>query len=283
MKKTILVGAGGFVGKTLLGRQNLVDHEYLVLDTRREEEISGHLFQQTQAVIWCASRTNPLLASHSPTLVQLELSEWENFIRKIKEFRYEGKVIFLSSGGCVYSDGDLPFREDDKSEGINDYGRMKIRMEKQLAASGLDYRILRISNLYGPGQVAGKGQGVIAEWINQIATQSSIHVIGSKANVRDFLYIHDLASAIECTILKKSASGIYNIGSGKRVHLEEIIKILRGYSRSEFQVIESPARTFDRTGYSLNIEKFTSTFSWAPSIGIDEGLRRMFSLGASNV
>ena len=160
---------------------------------------------------------------------------------------------------------------------------MKIRMEKQLAASGLDYRILRISNLYGPGQEAGKGQGVIAEWTNQIATQGVINVIGSKANVRDFLHTHDLASAIEHILSKNSASGIYNIGSGKRISLEEIIQLLKKHSKSEFQVLESPARSFDRSGYSLNIEKFASTFSWSPSIEIDEGLRNMLSSGNSNV
>ena len=283
VKKTLLVGAGGFVGKTLLSRQNLMDHQYLLLDTRRDQNTSESLIEETQAAIWCASRTNPLLASHNPALVELEFSEWENFIHKLITVNYEGKVVFLSSGGCVYSDGDLPFREGDKSEGTNDYGRMKIRMEKQLEASQLDYRILRVSNLYGPGQEAGKGQGVIAEWTNQITAQGIINVIGSKENTRDFLHIDDLASAIERTLTKHSDSGIYNIGSGKRISLKEIIQILKMHSKSEFQVLESPARSFDRTGYSLNIEKFTSTFSWSPSIAIDEGLRNMLSPGKSNV
>lgn len=283
VKKTLLVGAGGFVGKTLLTRQNLKDHQYLLLDTRHHQNISASLIEETQAAIWCASKTNPLLASHNPALVELEFAEWENFINRLMTINYEGKVVFLSSGGCVYSDGDLPFREGDKSEGTNEYGRMKIRMEKQLEASQLDYRILRVSNLYGPGQEAGKGQGVIAEWTNQIKAQGVINVIGSKANTRDFLHIDDLASAIERTLSKHSDSGIYNIGSGKRVSLEEIIQILKKHSKSEFQVLETPARSFDRSGYSLNIEKFTSTFSWSPSIEIDEGLRKLISRGSSNV
>ncbi len=283
MKKTLLVGAGGFVGKTLLSRQNLRDHQYLLLDTRQYKEINPSLFDQTQAIIWCASRTNPLLASHNPALVELEISEWEIFIDELTANNYEGKVIFLSSGGCVYSDGQLPFREDDKSEGINDYGRMKIRMEKQLETSKLDYRILRVSNLYGPGQEPGKGQGVIAEWTSQIASKGVINVIGSKANARDFLHIDDLASAIESTLFKNSTAGIYNIGSGKLISLEEIIQIIKKYAETEFEVLESPARSFDRPGYSLNIEKFTSTFSWSPSIEIDEGLRRLLSSGNSNV
>lgn len=283
MKKTVLVGAGGFVGKKLLSRENLTNHRYSLLDTRHDQNIRASIFEESQAAIWCASRTNPLLASHNPALAELEFSEWENFIKKLMTFSYQGKVVFLSSGGCVYSDGNLPFREDDKSEGVNEYGRMKIRMEKRLEASQLDYRILRISNLYGPGQKAGKGQGVIAEWTNQIATQGVINVIGSKANVRDFLHIDDLASAIESIVSTDSNSGIYNIGSGKRISLEEIIQLFKKHAKSEFQVMESPARSFDRSGYSLNIEKFSSAFSWSPSIEIDEGIRKILSSVNSNV
>lgn len=282
MKKTLLVGAGGFVGKKLLSRQNLTDHQYSLFDTRHDKNIRASIFKETQAAIWCASRTNPLLASHNPALAELEFSEWERFVDKLMTINYQGKVVFLSSGGCVYSHGNLPFHEDDKSEGVNDYGRMKIRMEKQLEASQLDYRILRISNLYGPGQKAGKGQGVIAEWTNQIATQGVINVIGSKTNVRDFLHIDDLASAIEGVLSTNSNSGIYNIGSGKRISLEEIIQLFKTHSKSEFRVLKTPARSFDRLGYSLNIEKFSSTFSWSPSIEIDEGLRNILSSGNSN-
>jgi len=282
MKRTALVGGKGFVGQALFNQQSLRGHDYLLFDTRKPRKDVPSFLRETQAIIWCASRTNPLLASSDSALVQLEFSEWETFVNQLQVNEYEGKVVFLSSGGCVYSHGTLPFREIDEACGINEYGRLKLRMEAHLRASRLDYRILRISNLYGPGQQAGKGQGVIAEWINQIAKDNAIKVIGSKQNERDFLHIADLVTAIERVITSLSPQGIYNVGSGRKTSLDSIIRLLQTYSKTKFEIFESPARSFDRSGYSLDIEKFTSIFSWSPEIDIKNGLRQMISPGKSS-
>jgi UDP-glucose 4-epimerase len=279
--RTVLIGAKGFVGQALLRSSGVRNHNYLEFDTR-DPANDFEPIENSQAIVWCASRTNPLLASSNPHLGELELYEWEKFLVDLQGRSYYGKVIFLSSGGCVYSQGEPPYREIDLSEGINDYGRLKLKMEKLLSSSSLDFRILRVSNLYGPGQLPGRGQGVIAEWKYQIETEKKIHVIGSIRNERDFLHVDDLVSAVEALIVRESGPGIFNVGSSRAVSISKLIEVFRKYSVTDFQINETPARSFDRSSYYLNIDKFQGTFSWLPLIDIDSGVKKLFTSGNKN-
>jgi UDP-glucose 4-epimerase len=276
--RTVLIGAKGFVGQALVRSPGISNHNYLEFDTR-DSSNDFEPVEVSQAIIWCASRTNPLLASSNPHIAELELHEWEKFLVDLQRRSYHGKVIFLSSGGCVYSQGEPPYREIDRSEGINDYGRLKLKMEKILISSSLDFRILRVSNLYGPGQLPGRGQGVIAEWKFQMETEKKISVIGSRQNERDFLHIDDLVSAIESVIVRESGPGIFNVGSSRAVSISNLMDVFRKYSEIDFRVEETPARNFDRSSYYLNIDKFQGTFSWMPLIDVDSGVKKLLTTG----
>src|SRR5580704_7951487 len=80
------------------------------------------------------------------------------------------RIVFVSSGGVVYGQAkQIPTPEDAPTEPITAYGISKLAIEKYLALyrhlHGLDFRVLRVSNPFGPFQVTTKNQGIVAALI----------------------------------------------------------------------------------------------------------------------
>ena len=90
----------------------------------------------------------------------------------------------------------------------------------------LPFIIARPSNAYGIGQRINTGQGFIAQALNSILNKKGINIFGQNGNIRDYIYVTDIASAI-VTLLDKGIEGeAYNIGTGIGKSNIEIINIL---------------------------------------------------------
>jgi UDP-glucose 4-epimerase len=187
------------------------------------------------------------------------------------------RIILLSSGGCTYDGMDSPFKESAPSSGINEYGRFKISMERELQSRDINWIIFRISNAFGPNQLLGRGQGVVAEWADKIKKGEKIPIIGSLDSYRDYIYISDIAGAIVEALSLPNLSGIYNLGSGIGTSLRELLAILSKITGKELEYTHRPARISDRAGYFLDINKIKTDLGWEPKVNIEEGLRRSLS------
>jgi UDP-glucose 4-epimerase len=145
-------------------------------------------------------------------------------------------------------------------------------MELALEKSGLHYSILRISNVYGPNQPIGRGQGVIAEWIDAITHGREICVFGQLDSTRDYIYIDDVSEAI-LALSESSLNGIYNVGSGRSHSLRDVITILTDLAKEELRVDYRASRPTDRRNFSLEISKILRVSSWAPKYSLDLGIK----------
>jgi UDP-glucose 4-epimerase len=279
MNKVVgVVGNHGFIGKTLTNY--LLRSDFKVVGFNDENKVlneQGKLnksIQNIDVLIWAATRVNPIVAENDQKLIESELSEWRDFLRLWeREKKEDAQIIFLSSGGCVYSGNELPFKENFPNEGINAYGRHKAEMEKVLVNLVSNWTILRLSNVYGPGQQPGRGQGVIAEWKKSLSELSSINVIGELNSFRDYLYIADACDAIILSLGPRSENKIFNVGSGERTSLQELLDIFTRITGGNFQIGELKSRPSDRNGYHLDISNFQKTFGWSPKITLEKGLR----------
>jgi UDP-glucose 4-epimerase len=276
IKRTIsLIGGTGFIGSNLAlhfaNQGDLVEvysrsRSYLGSDGTIDVQILN-----SQVIVWCASLVNPQSAEANPELAKREIEDWNRFILLLEARRsFKGNLIFLSSGGCVYTGKDDPFGEADLATGVNVYGKMKIQMENSLRKSGLSWQILRLANVYGRNQPHGRGQGVIAEWTWALASGASIQVFGDFESYRDYIHIDDVVTAINQVSYLDQFNETFNIGSGQRITLGYLFNLFT--STLEKQSIPKDPRKFDRTGYSLNIEKIVSRTGWFPKIPIDKGI-----------
>jgi UDP-glucose 4-epimerase len=276
LNQYLVVGSGGFIGQALSKSLSLKGLPATLIDshTKLTNFLSdSKAIGEIDKIVWAASKVNPVTAELNSALCQEEVRTFAQFLL---DFRLAGKqnvqVLFLSSAGCIYSGNEGIFTEASEAKGTNAYGKLKCKMELTLENSGLDYSILRISNVYGPNQPTGRGQGVIAEWINAIAHTQQVRVFGSLESTRDYVYINDVAEAI-LNISESSLSGIYNVGSGVSHTLGEVVSILKELVGADMNIGNLPSRSTDRNYFALDISKILRESTWSPRYDLVRGVR----------
>lgn len=274
-----IIGSRGFIGSALVPvlKRNFITVHLFNSESKYLDDnglINENLIN-SETIVWCASRVNPISGQNNPKLISDEIELWRKFVELIsKDCEKSHNIVFMSSGGCVYSGNKPPFREDSEAEGSNDYGIMKRDMEKILVNSGLQFKILRVANVYGPGQKTGKGQGVLAEWANRIKNNEPIEIFGDINSYRDYIHVQDLCSAIYNS-LALEGTHILNIGSGVATSLSEIIHLFKKNSEIDFCVNELEARDVDRDSYWLDTTKAQKLLNWKPRIFLHEGIKEI--------
>ncbi len=271
-----IVGSNGFIGKQLAFDLNGLGHN--IFRYNRENPIVGlnNSLNMPEsgldAIVWAAARVNPITASIGDQ-VDLEYREWMNFLQLWKEF--EGGIaplIYLSSGGCVYTDLVVPFTEKSVAKGTNAYGQLKLRIEDSIMQTKTGGTILRLSNVYGKGQMHGRGQGVIAEWKYRLNNELKIPLIGSPKSFRDYIHINDVTEAIGILLSSSNKQGIFNLGSGVPTSLETLAEVFDKTTKSTIEFEIQGKRPTDRDGYYLDISKISSSLNWKPKIDLIKGI-----------
>lgn len=174
------------------------------------------------------------------------------------------KFVYFSSGGTIYGNRTdmTPFVETDPMAPISYYGWSKQMMENSILyvhrTVGLKYLILRPSNPYGHGQNIHARQGLIAVAWGKILAGEPIEVWGNGSNIRDYIYIDDLAEAVVQLLEKNVYNTTVNIGSGEGASINDIIHILRDVVEEEVKVDYKPARSVDVSHMILDTTRLKS-------------------------
>lgn len=275
MRKIAIVGSEGFIGKSLTRYLDFRDYDLDLFNRHNPIQVDKDFpisLSNSEVVIWCASKANPITAENSKRLIEEEILIWTQFLKQWQRAGIRSKLILLSSGGCVYSGNQIPFDETSEANGINAYGRLKIQLEKILLNTDIDFQIARLSNVYGPNQPSGKGQGVIAEWLSCVRNGEPIKVIGDLNSFRDYLYIDDLCHALEKLFNNCSQRQIYNISSGVPVTLGSLLDLFSHHINHEIFTVHETKRVSDRLGYFLDNSKFCLEATWRPNTPLGQGI-----------
>jgi UDP-glucose 4-epimerase len=142
---------------------------------------------------------------------------------------------------------------------------------------GLDYRVLRAANPYGPFQTANRKQGVIATMIKCALQGDKIDIWGDGSVVRDFVYIDDVVDALLLAAETNSHHRIFNIGSGRGRSLLEVIAAMEEALHQPLEINWLPGRPFDVAVSVVAIGRAREVLGWEPQVGFAEGLRRTIS------
>ena len=135
---------------------------------------------------------------------------------------------------------------------------------------GMDVRITRCSNNYGPYQYPEK---VIPLFITNLIQDKKVPLYGQGLNVRDWLHVTDHCRGIHLVITKGKPGDIFNIGGGRELSNLELTRvILREMGAREERIEEVTDRLGHDFRYSLNIEKITKQLGYKPEISFEEGI-----------
>jgi UDP-glucose 4-epimerase len=187
------------------------------------------------------------------------------------------RIVFVSSGGVVYGrTKQIPTPEDAPTEPITAYGISKLAIEKYLALyqhlHGLDFRVLRVSNPFGPFQVATKNQGIVAALIAHALADEPSEIWGDGSVVRDYVFVGDVVDALEAAAADRSEARVFNIGSGRGRSLREIIAALEVALGRKMEINWKPGRPIDVPTSILSIERARTVLGWAPKTPFEQGL-----------
>jgi len=146
---------------------------------------------------------------------------------------------------------------------------------------GLNTVVLRQSCVYGPRQYGITDQGWVAWFMVAAAGGQPITVYGDGKQVRDVLYVADLARAYELALEKIGAvrGQIFNIGGGPKntASLLELLEYLEAKLGRPVPRSFGEARPGDQPCYVSDIRKASAVLGWEPRMGKAEGFERLFA------
>ena len=140
----------------------------------------------------------------------------------------------------------------------------------------LDMAVLRPFNIYGPGQDMSF---LIPTIVNQVLHEEKIELQNLDPK-RDYLYIDDFMDALIATV-KFKGFGKFNLGSGNSVSVKEVAGELLRISGQQHKEIMSSGiiRENEVMDVVADTNKFKAQFGWSQKIGMAEGLENMLNAG----
>ncbi len=140
---------------------------------------------------------------------------------------------------------------------------------------GVDFRILRFFNIFGPRQSFGYPHGkVIANWLVNAKKEKKITLYGNGKQTRAFLYLSDALRGVLDVSLKKEASRqFFNIGGSEEVAMKDVAEKIVGLF-GDVEIEHKPLPKDDPNRRCPDTTKIRETLGWEPKISFDEGLKR---------
>lgn len=161
------------------------------------------------------------------------------------------------------------------------YGATKLAQEHVLSswclALGVKPVILRLQNVYGPGQSLSNPYTGIVPFFGRVAKEgNSIPVYEDGEIIRDFVFIDDVAKAIfAATIHSDGTSKPFDVGSGKATSIAQLADIISSYYNAPAHHINGKYRHGDVRHASCTIEETKQVLNWSPKVMVEEGVHRL--------
>lgn len=303
--KILIMGATGFLGYNLMNRLYPKLKENITCFSRNTSTLKNvftmancidgdytyeydfdALLKNQEVVYHLISTTYPATSNRD---IAAELSD--NVLVTIKFLnachrQNVKKIVFVSSGGTVYgNDVSCPIKESDVTNPINSYGIQKLTIEKLLYlyrhVYGLDYRIIRLSNPYGPHQRISNGLGVITNFVNKAICGQPITVYGDGSVVRDFIYVDDAITGIMKITEYDGRMKLFNLGSGEGKSIKQIIDEIELCFGHKLKVNYVASRDVDVPINILDMQLYNDEIGSLQYTTLPEGIKKTLNFQLS--
>jgi UDP-glucose 4-epimerase len=321
--KTLVTGAAGFIGSHLVDRLLAEGEEVLAIDNlssgslanladARRTPMGKLTFQRVDVTSTALSdiikRNKPDVIFHLAAQVDVRKSVADPLhdamvnvigtlnILQAADSAGVGKVVFTSSGGCIYGEPDesrLPVSEDQifmaEAQPESPYGVSKKVVLDYLryfnTVKGLDYTALALANVYGPRQepaseVGLEGQ-VVAIFSRKMLAGRPCTIYGDGTQTRDFVYVDDVVSAFLASRDRGSAE-LINVGSGVELSVNELYANLAELTGSRFEAVYGAARPGELNRIVVDNSKAAEVLGWSPTTPLDDGLKQTVAYFRAN-
>ncbi|MEK6889833.1 MAG: NAD-dependent epimerase/dehydratase family protein [Nanoarchaeota archaeon] len=295
MAKILVTGGAGFIGSNLVDALIAGGHEVSVIDnfmTGNKKNVNSkaklivkdirddlnNLFSEGKFdyVYHLAAQANVRKSLENPVEdAKINIIGSLNLIDNCVKHSVK-KLIFSSTGGAIYSKtARVPCNEESEIKPESPYGLAKWTVENYLRimkdTKKLNYCILRYSNVYGPRQDAKGEAGVVSIFIDKLLKNEQLVVFGDGEQTRDFVFVKDVVKA-NLLAFKNNLEGVYNVGTGKEISVNELAKMLLKLTNGKSKVVHGPAISGELLRNALNAGKLVSK-GWKPEYSLEKGLK----------
>lgn len=140
---------------------------------------------------------------------------------------------------------------------------------------GLDAKIIRVFNTYGPGMSA-RDLRVIPQFVTKILDNQEIVIYGDGQQKRTFLYVDDLVTALKIAMAQGKTGEVYNVGGEEMVSIAELGAVVKEVACSDYGTEFRPHFIQDHSARKPDISKIKK-LGWRPDVGITEGISRVLA------
>ncbi len=139
---------------------------------------------------------------------------------------------------------------------------------------GVDGRIIRIFNTYGPRLKPTDGR-VVSNFVTQALAGIPMTVYGDGSQTRSFCYVSDLVDGMMKLMFTDGAKGeVVNVGNPEEYTMVEIASKVKEMTGSASEIVFEPLPADDPVKRKPDITKATTLLGWKPIVSLEEGLRQ---------
>jgi nucleoside-diphosphate-sugar epimerase len=273
MGKISVFGASGFVGSRFCALYpDEADAE------ARDSESPAH-----DEILYLISTTHNY---HVYDDLQLDIdTNLKRLMRVLERCRERDFTLNFVSSWFVYGmQTELPAKESEFCRPQGFYSITKKCAEDLLVSFcrtfKKKYRILRLSNVYGPGDHFSKRRNALQYMIERLVRNEPVELYAAGTPVRDYLYLDDVCRALRLCIERAPLGEITNIGSGQPARLGELIGYCQERLKSQSVVTSIDVPEFHKTvqaqDFWLDVSRLKS-LGFVPEVELHEGLDRVMA------
>lgn len=308
MNKVLVTGGAGFIGSHIVEELLTNNYEVAVLDNLSSGKLSNIEVEKVkyyegdivneQFVNNAVSEFKPDYIIHQAAQVsvvesvkdilndeQINIRGSLNIINAARLNNVE-RIVFASSAAVYGNPQYLPIDESHPTHPMSPYGLSKLTVEKYLEIAnslyGLNYTILRYSNVYGPRQDAKGEGGVISIFVDKLMNNEQFIVYGDGEQTRDFIFVKDVAKANVKALSSIPSTSILNVSNNNEISINKLITELSNLANYVAEVNHVPERDGDIKVSTLANDSIKAVLDWTPRYSLNEGLVRTIQLANNN-
>ena len=296
--KFIVTGGVGFIGNNIVRQLLKQNHTPIVIDNLyrgKIENISSldvefhkidirdfnqlrDIVKNSDGIFHEAALTDVQESfTRQQEYIDVNVKGTENIFRIAKEF--DLKVVYASSSSVYGNPKKIPLVENSERHPINPYGKTKLDDEviaEKYSKDKVSIIGIRYFNVYGKGQTDSYA-GVITKFINRLKQDKSPLIFGAGTQLRDFIFVQDVALANIAAMQSNVKNGFFNIGTGITTSIEQLAKIMIELSGLKLELQYEKALEGDVQYSQADISLTESMLKWKYSVGLREGLSKFYT------
>lgn len=307
-KKVLITGGLGMIGSTIAEKlvnfgtevtvldsmikpyggnffniENIKDRIKLNISDIRDKESLKVLVKDVDIIFNLAAQVSHNDSLENPMLdADINYIGHLNVLEAVRKYNPRAKILYSGSRLQFGKILKNPVNEDHPLHPLTPYALNKTAAENLYLyyhrVYGIPVVIFRISNPYGPRCQMQHSKYAIINWfIRNAMEDKEIKVFGDGSQMRDYIYVDDLADVfIKASIESKTSGEVFNVGSGVGTKFKDMVEIIvEIVGKGKIKNVPWPSDYLNvETGnYITDISKVQKFISWSPHYSLKEGIK----------